>query len=85
MRTECNLCFSMASCLVVVIQMVYVPTAIEVQFLPVAVRPDSDAEMRGGGTEEKEGQAGGCGLSGNLDILTCRADWLYHSGAHQVQ
>ena len=43
---------------------------------------DADAEMEG---EESElVSTSGCGLAGNLDVLTCRADWLYHSGAHQV-
>ena len=40
-----------------------------------------------GSGEPEEGDAAstsGCGLAGNLDVLTCRAEWLYHCGAHQV-
>ncbi|KAK9847452.1 hypothetical protein WJX84_003493 [Apatococcus fuscideae] len=48
---------------------------------PVEAHLDADAEMEG---EESElVSTSGCGLAGNLDVLTCRADWLYHSGAHQ--
>ena len=52
----------------------------------VRVYAESDAEMRGGDGEEAEEaqQAHGCGLAGNLDVLTCRADWLYSCGAYQV-
>lgn len=40
--------------------------------------------QQGAGAEaaEAEGRGPGCGLAGNVDVVTCRADWLYHRYVH---
>ncbi|KAL4427283.1 hypothetical protein ABPG77_003192 [Micractinium sp. CCAP 211/92] len=48
---------------------------------PMALSPLPEERAAGGG-EQPPAAAPGWGLHDNLDVLACRAEWLYHRGAY---
>lgn len=55
---------------------------------PEEVRTSGGTMNSSAATHEGEttlrGDAGGCGLADNLDVMICRAEWLHYLGAYQA-